>query len=115
MPHVIVEYSQNIEDKVDVPHMLSTMHQALASEGVDQSRIKTRGICVSHSVVGDARANEGQMLHITLLLLEGRDDDTKKQYALPLHSAAKAAVQETFPDCAVTLEVRDMDSGTYIL
>lgn len=115
MPHIVLEYSQHIEDEIDVPALLTSMHDALANEGVDKSRIKTRGVLLAHSVVGNDAANAGQMAHITLLLLEGRDEATKKQYSVPLHQIAKDMITAKFPDCAVTLEVRDMEQATYIL
>lgn len=115
MPHIIVEYSQNIEGRVSIPDMLTQMHDALSGQGVDKGRIKTRGTALNHSIVGNAAANEGQMVHITLLLLEGRDTGTKKQYSEPLHGIACKIAQGAFPDCTVTLEVRDMSAATYIL
>jgi len=79
------------------------------------SRIKTRGVLLAHSVVGNDAADIGQMVHITLLLLEGRDEATKKQYSVPLHKIAKNMIVVKFPNCAVTLEVRDMEQASYIL
>ena len=115
MPHIVLEYSQHIEDQIDVPVLLTSMHEALAAEGVDKSRIKTRGVLLAHSVVGNDAADIGQMVHITLLLLEGRDEATKKQYSVPLHKIAKNMIVVKFPNCAVTLEVRDMEQASYIL
>jgi 5-carboxymethyl-2-hydroxymuconate isomerase len=115
MPHIVVEYSSNLEGLVDVSDMLNDMHSALAAEGVDKFRVKTRGVSIPHSVVGDTAPNVGQMIHITLLLLEGRDDALKQQYSKPLYNVAKSATQSVVPDCSVTLEVRDMSAATYIL
>lgn len=115
MPHIVVEYSNNLENKINVSEVLTKMHDALVEKGVDKTRIKTRGISLAHSVVGDASVNDGAMVHITLLLLAGRDDETKISYSKPIHDVAVNAVQQEFPNCAVTLEVRDMDTETYIL
>ena len=109
MPHIIVEYSAALDG--EIPALLTTLHDTLAAEGIDKARIKTRGVPLPHAVVGDNGLG-GKMLHATLLLLEGRDVATKKQYADPLHAAMKAAAPE---NCAVTLEVRDMAADTYYL
>lgn len=109
MPHIIVEYSAALESLV--PDLLPKLHNALAAQGIDKARIKTRGISLAHNVVGDQGA-DGKMLHATLLLLEGRDVATKKQYADPIHAAMKEAAPA---GCAVTLEVRDMAAETYYL
>jgi len=74
MPHIIVEYSKNLETQIEIPNML----------------------------------------HATLLLLEGRDDATKKQYGDILHATLKQAAA-TLPDCATTLEIRDMAEATYYM
>lgn len=110
MPHIIVEYSPDLEERSDLPALLQTLHEALAAQGIDAARIKTRGIALTHAYVG-TQGFAGSMAHITLLLLAGRDTATKKQYGDVLHGLAKAAIQ----DAAVTLEIRDMDKETYYM
>lgn len=111
MPHIIIEHSKNLHDRVDFPSLLKNLHETLAAQGIDQSRIKTRNICLEHSIVGDHGA-DGMMIHTTLLLLEGRDIPTKTSYGQALYDVMKAAAPER---CAVTLEVRDMIKETYFL
>jgi 5-carboxymethyl-2-hydroxymuconate isomerase len=115
MPHIIVEYSSNIEDQVNIPEMLESMHTSLADGGIDKAKIKTRGVSIPHSMVGNNAHNMGYMIHITLLLLEGREIELKKQYSTPLYDIAISAVKQHFPDCSFSLEVRDMFAATYIL
>lgn len=115
MPHIIVEYSRNLEQGSDIPQLLVNLHEALIGQGIDKARIKTRAIALDNFVVGDAEINKGQMVHTTLLLLEGREMSVKKQYVAALSTAVRNAVKDKFPDCAVTLEVRDMVKETYIL
>lgn len=111
MPHIIVEYSQNLESQTDIPNLLHDLHQSLAAEGIDKARIKTRGIALNHAVVGDEDADD-DMMHATLLLLEGRDVPTKKQYGDALY----AVMNKSAPNgCAVTLEIRDMSKDTYYM
>lgn len=115
MPHIIVEFSETMEDILDVSSLLHKLHRGLAVEGVDQSRIKTRAIELEHFVIGNNEPEQGSMIHITLLLLEGRGYDVKNQYGQALHAIAKEYVAAQFPDCVITLEVRDMVKETYIL
>tara|TARA_R110002124_G_scaffold287365_1_gene474207 strand:- start:144390 stop:144719 length:330 start_codon:yes stop_codon:yes gene_type:complete len=109
MPHIIVEYSPQLDDQI--PALLNDLHETLSASGIDKVRIKTRGIALNHSVVGLEGAG-GLMMHATLLILEGRSYDLKKQYADPLYDVLKKAAPN---NCAVTLEVRDMDKETYYL
>lgn len=114
MPHIIVEYSNNLPPEIDVQNMIEGLHSALSEEGVDKARIKTRAIELESYAVGD-KGKAGAMVHVTLLLLEGRDIPTKQQYGQALHKVASDTVKSSVPDCAVTLEVRDMVSEAYIL
>ena len=114
MPHIIVEHSQNLEPQINIPNLLQNLHQALTDCGIDQARIKTRAVRLEHCIVG-AHGPDGMMAHVTLLLLAGRDIPTKKQYGQALHDVLCAHIRENHPDCALTLEVRDMEPETYIL
>ncbi len=114
MPHIIVEYSSDVADHVDMPKLLKLLHNSLADQGIDKTRIKTRGIQLPYVVIGDSDTN-GHMVHATLLLLAGRDIPTKKQYGDALHTIAKETVQSSLQNCAVTLEIRDMDRDSYYL
>jgi 5-carboxymethyl-2-hydroxymuconate isomerase len=109
MPHIIVEYSLALDEKI--PTLLNDLHESLAASGIDKVRIKTRGIAINHSVVG-LTGTDGLMMHATLLILEGRGVELKKQYADPLYDLLKKAAPD---NCAVTLEVRDMGKDTYYL
>lgn len=114
MPHIILEYSADVGDHVEIPELLHAMHNALADAGIDKVRIKTRGVALPYAVVGEAQHN-GHMMHATLLLLEGRDVATKKSYGDPVFAAMKEAAASSLPACAVTLEIRDMSKDTYYL
>ena len=109
MPHIIVEYSKQLDDQM--PQLLKAMHESLANSGIDMERIKTRGISVDHNVVGETGLR-GLMMHATLLILAGRDLQTKKSYGDPLHAMLKRPAPA---GCAVTLEIRDMDKDTYYM
>lgn len=109
MPHIIVEYTPSLETKI--PALLEQLHESLTSQGIDKKRIKTRGISINHCVVGSNGAN-ADMLHTTLLLLEGRTDDTKQTYGTALHNILKTTASQ---DVAVTLEIRDMKPSAYFM
>lgn len=115
MPHIIVEFSQNMAPDLDLPEMLNDLHDTLAAQGIDKGRIKSRSIPIIHSVVGHNAPNEGQMAHLTLLLLEGRDVPLRQTYGKALYEVMTQHIRGAFPECALTLEVREMVKDTYIL
>ncbi len=111
MPHIIIEYSKNLESQADVSALVHGLHDVLAAQGIDKARIKSRAVAVNHAVVGDKGA-DGVMAHTTLLLLEGRDVATKKQYGDALYKV----MQDSAPEgCSLTLEIRDMIKDTYYM
>jgi 5-carboxymethyl-2-hydroxymuconate isomerase len=112
MPHIVLEYSKNLGEIVEIADMCAAMHNALADAGIDKSRIKTRAISCNYVFVGDV-GSHGHMLHARLMLLEGRDDATKKKYGEAIFNAMKKSVEGRVQHCAVTLEVRDMKKETY--
>ncbi len=111
MPHIIVEYSKDIEKSVDIPNMLSKLHNKLAEQGIYSTRIKSRAIACDHVVVGDKGAS-GCLMHLTLLILEGRDLATKKNFGDPLYQIMNDYASD---NCAATLEIREMNKETYYM
>lgn len=112
MPHIIVEYSKNLGEIIEVSDLVVQMHETLAGLGVDKTRIKSRAISCNYVSVGDVGVH-GHMLHATLLLLEGRDDATKKKYGDALHAVMQHFMDGVVKHCSVTLEIRDMKKETY--
>lgn len=112
MPHIIVEYSKNLGEIIEIADLVIALHESLAAQGIEKGRIKTRAISCNYVAVGDFGVH-GHMLHATLLLLEGRDDATKKKYGDVVFAAMKKSVEGVVRNCAVTLEIRDMKKETY--
>jgi len=116
MPHITLEYSQNLIAQVNIPQLLTDLHHALAAQpDIDLKRIKTKALVIVNSVVKDEPFNEGQFLHVILAVLEGRSEDLRRQYGQALYDVLKRTVPAEYPDCAVTLEVREMTRATYFM
>lgn len=116
MPHIVLEYSQNLIAHVNVPQLLTDLHTALGAQpDIDLKKIKTRALVLADSVVKDNEYGQGQMLHVTVSVLEGRSVELRKQYGSVLYDILKAAKPDKFPDCALTLEVREMTRETYFM
>ncbi len=108
MPHIVVEYSDNITG-LNVPKLVQELHATLAKEeSVDIKRIKSRAIPFGVYVVGD-KGPDGAMVHITLKVLP-RPVDVAKRMALDLQKTVRNHVK---PECAVTVEIVNLDGATY--
>ncbi len=109
MPHIIVEHT---EDTIQDPRaILTDLHETLGKEeSVDIGRIKTRAHLVSPCIVGEGDRPD-QMIHITLKLMPGRDDETRSRMAKNLHAAIrKHIINLSIP---ITAEVMEIDKGSY--
>lgn len=96
MPHVIVEYTSNLEDALDVQGLCDALHQAMIEAGVaDAAAIRTRAIRMDHFCVADRDPRNG-FVHITARLREGRPKETYQKVADMLMAAAEKSLERTF-------------------
>ncbi len=114
MPHIIVEYSKNLGEIIEISDLVSELHNVLSDQGIEKDRIKTRAISCNYVAVGDCCYND-HMLHATLLLLEGRDVETRQKYGSAIYNTLNDSVKNILKNCSVTLEVREMNKDTYYM
>jgi 5-carboxymethyl-2-hydroxymuconate isomerase len=115
MPHAILEYSANILDDADFPHMFARLHQLLAETGKCRlDDIKSRAIGCEHFRVGDGDERNA-FAHLTLCVLEGRSAETLQR----LGEACLELMQEFYAQsleaqrCDLTVEIRPMRRDGY--
>ena len=108
MPHLIIEYSEDIAGDVDLDAVLDAAHAgALASGLFPEYDIKTRAIGYSRHRTGQTRDS---FLHLTLRLLSGRDDAQKAA----LSEAVLGAIEPLLPRVvSVGVEIVDMHRESY--
>lgn len=108
MPHLVIEYSRELEEEMPPANMMRLAHQiALESGQFGEDDIKVRLLPYDHAMVG---GREDNFLHVSLYLLSGRDTLTKKALTLALEQAYRGKL----PDAAsVSADARDMDRESY--
>jgi len=112
MPHIIVEYSDNLK-ALDVPVLLETLHETLAEhDTINMAAIKTRAIPLQNCVVAE-NMDPDEMVHVTLKLLPGRSVALKKTMAEALFSIVQNAVALNNENCSLSVEVVELDAETY--
>jgi 5-carboxymethyl-2-hydroxymuconate isomerase len=115
MPHVIAEYSANLEDRLDVAGLIADLHQVVAASGVaDVPAIRTRAARREHFRVGDGNAANG-FVHITMRLRVGRPQDTLNALGQALLDAADKRLQNVYAThpVALTVEMHEIDQLTF--
>lgn len=108
MPHLIIEYAQELATAEQVPPMLDTVHAAAVATGLfDEHHIRTRAIPVAYYRTGTGRA---PFIHAQLRVHSGRNKAQKRA----LSQAVLTAIREQgWPAQVITVEVVDMDIDTY--
>ena len=108
MPHLIIEYSDEIAGEVDFDALLAAAHEgALASGLFPEYDIKTRAIGYTRHRTGQTRDS---FVHVTLRLLSGRSDAQKAA----LSETVLGAIEPLLPKVvSVGVEIVDMHRASY--
>jgi 5-carboxymethyl-2-hydroxymuconate isomerase len=115
MPHLVLEYSDNLSQAVDWQQLLLDLHGVVAeTAGVDVGACKGRALPQATFLVGRGGASTA-FVHLELRLLAGRTPDEKRVVSaacMDVLARHLARPLEAF-DLQLTVEVRDMEPGSY--
>lgn len=111
MPHVIVEYSANIEAEVTPQSLLEDFHQAAIRTGVAEpvgvrTRLERRDV---YRVGNDGRDNA--FVHVVARVRAGRTAEQKKMMLEALMAQAEKTLAPAFAarGVALTVELHEID------
>lgn len=109
MPHLIIEYAQELADAGAVAMMLQAVHEAaVATKLFDPEHIRTRAVPVSFYRTG---TQEGAFIHAQLRIHPGRDAGQKRMLSEAVLAAIRNLVWEK--EFVLTVEVAEMDRDSY--
>ncbi len=111
MPHLTVEYSANLEPRLDVMGLLHTVHlAALGTRIAEPGGFRTRAERRDHFVVADGDPANA-FIAIRARIARGRDEATRKAFADAVFSAATAYLDHVYrtTPLAISLEVAEID------
>jgi 5-carboxymethyl-2-hydroxymuconate isomerase len=111
MPHIIVEYSGNLDARLDVKALVDELHQAVIASGLFEiAAIRTRAVRREVFRVADGNATNG-FVHITARMRQGRTADERKSLGQSLLAAANRRLEPIFAaqPLALTVEVHEID------
>ena len=110
MPHVIVEYSANLDSRVDIPGLLRVVHEAVMATGIaDLGALRTRAARRERYVIADGDPANA-FVAVMLRLAHGRDDATRERVAQSVFDAACAYLAEDYArnPLAISLELQEI-------
>jgi 5-carboxymethyl-2-hydroxymuconate isomerase len=117
MPHLTIEYTDNIRAEARIPELLATLNRVLMAQGgvYPTGGIRSRAIALADYCVADGQ-DDYAFVHGTLKIAAGRPDEVKKRTCDELFDAIKAHFADLFArrGLALSLELYEFgEAGTY--
>lgn len=111
MPHIIVEYSANLEPQVSPRRLVDALHQAALQTGVfPLGGLRTRAERRDIYAVADGDP-ENAFVAVIVRIGQGRDEATRQRVAASLMAVLEAQTAEAFRTrgLGLTVEVQEID------
>lgn len=110
MPHQIIEYSANLESRLDIQALVDGMHEtAMGIDGLPLGGLRTRAARRDAFQVADQQPDNA-FVHMILKLGHGRPEETRKAFGDVLFAALCALlepVSSTSP-LAISFEIQEI-------
>ncbi|WP_299742771.1 5-carboxymethyl-2-hydroxymuconate isomerase [uncultured Tateyamaria sp.] len=113
MPHIVIDYSANLDDQLDMHGLCLALKDAAAATGVfPAAGIRVRAHAAQHSVVADGDPNHS-FIDIVIRLAAGRTEDQKTLATDAVFEAAKAFTADymAHQPFMLSLELREIDQN----
>jgi len=111
MPHITVEYSANLEERLGIDALIGALHDAAIATGLFEiGGIRTRGSRRDHYRIADANPLNG-FVAITVRIGHGRTLEQRRALGEALFAAASRQLDALFAatPLALSLEVQEID------
>ncbi len=111
MPHVMLDYSANLEDAVDIADLCTCLRLAAIETGVfPMAGIRVRAFAATHVSIADGDPQHGY-IDISVRLRAGRDLATRKAATQAIFDAARAYLAPCMEkrSLALSFEMRNID------
>jgi 5-carboxymethyl-2-hydroxymuconate isomerase len=111
MPHLTLEYSANLDGKVDMRALCTRLRDTMLATGTFEiGAIRVRALCAQHYAITDLHPDNG-FIDMSLRMGAGRSADERKAAGDAIIATAKAflAPQLSTAHFALSLEVREID------
>ena len=99
MPHLIIEYSANVAERVGIDDLVGTLHEAALATGLAPlDALRTRAVARRHYAIADRHPDNG-FVAVVARFGAGRADPDKQRFV----SALMAALDEQLGDARRTM------------
>lgn len=112
MPHIIIEYSANLRDAMNLPGLIEKVHAVALTTGVfPLGGLRTRAAERSHYRIADGHPDNA-FVHVHMRIGHGRDEATKLQAAQTVFNAICEHLQPIIDrsPLGISFEVSEIDA-----
>lgn len=112
MPHQTIEYSKNIEERLDIDGFVRALHETAAGiDALPVGGLRTRAVARQHYQVADGHP-DNQFVNIVLRIAPGRAAEVKKAAGETLFKAACEYLEPVFSasPLAISYEIQELDA-----
>lgn len=115
MPHLVLEYSGNVRERIDPAALFGKLHTALASVGGFRIQdFKSRAVCMDQYFIGDA-TREQSFVNLDVRTFGGKSPEARtavSEAALTvLADAFEATLRETA--CDISVQITELDRPSF--
>jgi len=110
LPHLIIEYSANLEAELDFPAVLTALRDAALATGIfPLGGIRVRAYATDHDLIADGDPSNA-FVHVMLRVGHGSDAATLQRACEKIFAAACAALQELYRrrPLGISLELQEL-------
>ncbi len=114
MPHLIIEYSANLESDLDVRELVRAMHDTAATiETLPTAGIRTRAARRDNVMIADGHPDNG-FINMTLRIAQGRTIDERRAAGEKLFGALNEFVSDVLArrPVALSFEIQEIETST---
>lgn len=111
MPHLIIEGSANLKQRVDFKSLCEVVHKTILDSGLfERGAVRVRVLLSDHYAIADLD-ERNSFIDMSFRIGAGRSSEEKKSVGTAIMAAVKAELLELFsePHFALSLEVREID------
>ena len=111
MPHISLDYSANMEARVDMPALCDTLRRAAIDTGLfPLAGVRVRAFAATHCAIADGAPEHGY-IDISVRLRGGRDLDARKAATAQIFAAAETFLAPAMAthSIALSLEMCNID------
>ena len=109
MPHINIQYSQNLQPEIDIQQLCETIRQAcLSIEAFPMAGIRVRATAVDHYAIADGNPSHG-FIDIIVRLREGRSFEVREAAIQDIFDTAKQFLGSAFERRPIALSAEIID------